>query len=194
MSTMSPKCILIFSGKRKCGKDFVTDLLFQRVGLENCALLKLSGPIKKKWAEANNLDFAKLMDSSEYKEIYRAEMNKYGEEMRNKDYGYFCRASIEMYEAEKKAVWIISDARRKTDLKWFKERYDGIVKTIRVQANDEVRKSRGWTYTSGVDDAETECGLDTEETWDWVIQNDGSGTQLDDKLNEIIQWTQENLK
>ena len=38
------------------------------------------------------------MGDGEYKEIYRKEMIKWGEDIRNKDHGYFCRAAIELFE------------------------------------------------------------------------------------------------
>lgn len=46
-------------------------------------------------------------------------------------------------------VWIVSDARRRTDLQWFKENFGSVVKTVRVLADDEVRIQRGWEFTSG---------------------------------------------
>lgn len=58
----------------------------------------MSGPIKSHWAKIKNLDAKQLFGDGEYKEAYRLEMTKWGEDMRNKDYGYFCRAAILMYD------------------------------------------------------------------------------------------------
>ncbi|XP_046400900.1 phosphomevalonate kinase [Ischnura elegans] len=185
---MPPSGILIFSGKRKSGKDYITDILHDRIGSQTCALLKLSGPIKHMWAESKNLDFEKLMDASEYKEQHRIEMIKFGEDMRNQDPGCFCRESIKMYNAEEKPIWIISDARRKTDLKWFSEKYGDKVKTVRVIADEDVRRGRGWVFTHSVDDATTECDLDDISSWDWIIANNGRGTEMEDKIQEILVW------
>ncbi|XP_071450366.1 phosphomevalonate kinase [Hetaerina americana] len=192
---MSPAGILIFSGKRKSGKDYITDVLHERVGSHNCALMKLSGPIKYQWAKEMKLDFDELMSASEYKELYRIKMIKFGEDMRNQDYGYFCRASIEMYHAEEKPIWIVSDARRKTDLRWFEENYSGRVKTVRVEADEEVRKERGWVFTPGVDDVDSECGLDSISSWDWVIINNGRGKEVDtgNSIQEMLTWVQKCL-
>jgi phosphomevalonate kinase len=58
------------------------------------------------------------------------------------------------------AVWIISDCRRQTDVKYFLEKYQGLAKTVRITASDQARSSRGWKFTEGIDDMETECGVD----------------------------------
>ena len=39
-------------------------------------------------------------------------------------------------------VWIVSDCRRGTDVKYFKEKYSGRVKTVRITASDEARGTR----------------------------------------------------
>jgi len=44
-----------------------------------------------------NLDIDQLLGQGEYKEKYRLEMSKWGENIRKEDYGYFCRAAINMY-------------------------------------------------------------------------------------------------
>jgi len=54
-----------------------------------------------------------------------------------------------IFVAHKKPVWIVSDTRRQTDLKWFKENYGTAVKTVRVLADDDVRRQRGWVFTPG---------------------------------------------
>lgn len=51
--------------------------------------------------------------------------------------------------AKDKRIWIVSDARRKTDLIWFKENYGDRCKTIRIFCTDEVRKGRGWEFCPG---------------------------------------------
>lgn len=48
-----------------------------------------------------------------------------------------------------KTIWIVSDIRRKTDIAWFQETYGEKIKTIRIEAEDDVRKKRGWVFTEG---------------------------------------------
>ena len=118
------------------------------------------------------MDLERLMDSSAYKETYRKAMIVWGEEMRAKDPGYFCRLAI--HEADK-PIWLVCDARRTTDMDYFKSHYGERTITVRVVASDAVRVRRGWEFTIGVDDAESECGLD-DYTCDVVITNNGDDT------------------
>ena len=39
---------------------------------------------------------------------------------------------------------------------------------------------------SGVDDAESECGLDNGVTWDFIITNDNQADQLEADLQKLI--------
>jgi hypothetical protein len=79
-------------------------------------------------------------------------------------------------------VVIISDARRPSDVEFFQQgalagRW--ALLTVRIEASDVVRAQRGWLFTAGVDDAESECGLDGRE-WDVEVDNDGSLAALDE--------------
>nr|CAG4641283.1 EOG090X0FYC [Eulimnadia texana] len=182
MEELKPQVILCFSGKRKSGKDYVTDILHQK--LENSVIIRLSAPIKSYWAWEKGLDLDLLMSDGPYKENHRLEMVSWSEQKRSTDPGYFCDAAIKTSNACGKQIWIISDARRKTDLQYFKEKFGSVVKTVRVLASDLVRQQRGYLFTSGIDDAETECGLDDVESWDLVIENNGNS--IDDDIEKLL--------
>ena len=79
----NPRLILLFSGKRKSGKDFITDLLQVSLCLKEVVLrriyfqdqlgsgsviLRLSGPLKECYAKEHGLDFEKMLSASDYKE------------------------------------------------------------------------------------------------------------------------------
>lgn len=183
-SLPTPQTVLLFSGKRKSGKDFITNILHERIDPGKSVIIKLSGPIKSHWSKSLNLDIDQLLGDGQYKEKYRLEMAKWGENVRRKDYGYFCRAAIDMYNAHDKPIWIISDVRRKTDIQWFTEKFGDACKMIRVTSNDLIRKQRGWVFTAGIDDSETECDLDGINKWDLEIQNNGDN--IDDILEKIL--------
>lgn len=186
----NPKVVFILSGKRKSGKDFVAKKLQETFGHDRCAVIRLSGPLKHEYARQNGLDFDRLLDSTSYKEFYRQDMIRWGEEIRNADPSYFCKLAVKLVltgtskenYSMQKPVWIISDARRKSDVHYFKENYDKVVH-VRINASEEVRKSRGWIFTAGVDDAESECGLDDED-YDVIIQNDHE-QQLNSHVNSL---------
>ncbi|KAH9503235.1 hypothetical protein Btru_068517 [Bulinus truncatus] len=178
------KILIILSGKRKSGKDFISLKLLESLGPNRCAILPLSGPLKKQYAKDHNLNFERLLDASEYKEHYRQDMIRWGEEKRNQDPGYFCRLATSEEGCEKD-IWIISDARRLSDVTYFKENYKDAVITVRVEADLPIRQQRGFIFTEGIDDAESECGLDTGVDWDIVIYNNNSHQELEDGISKI---------
>merc|ERR1712142_1374201 len=104
-------------------------------------------------------------------------MIKWSEEIRNNDNGYFCRHAIDMYQGSQFPVWIVSDCRRKTDVEFFKQTFNPeIIKHVRIEATEEVRKGRGWAFQASVDDAESECGLDHAH-FDIVVKNNGDASE-----------------
>ena len=187
--SQGPKLVFVFSGKRKSGKDFIAELFQEKIGHDLCAILRLSGPLKEIYARENGLDYGELLNSSGYKEIHRAKMIKWGEDKRNQDPSYFCRLATSGKEAEK-PVWIVSDARRKTDISYFKEQYGDSAQLVRIEADLEVRDKRGFVFTAGVDDAESECDLDTGADWDLVVHNNGDSEQLDRTVKHVLHLVQ----
>ena len=73
-----PNIILLFSGKRKSGKDYVCTKLFNKFNSRHFVqLITISAPLKKLYSDANNIDFEKLLDSSDYKEKHRKDMIRF---------------------------------------------------------------------------------------------------------------------
>lgn len=95
MSKYPQALVLVFSGKRKCGKDFTTDKLVERLS-EVCEIRRLSAPLKKAYADEHGLDYEKLLTAGSYKELYREDMIKWGVERREADPGYFARLTTQV--------------------------------------------------------------------------------------------------
>ncbi len=218
VSKYAPKAVLLMSGKRKSGKDFLADklesILKSEEGLsDRVKIVRLSAPLKKCYAENHGLDYEKLLSSGAYKEQHRLDMIKWSEKIRyfllknrifsiftnlcnnfrNEDYGYFCRATLTQHDAEKYSVWIVSDCRRPTDLQFFERHFTRArCARVRVCATEEARKSRGWVFQGGVDDAESECGLDGAES-DFSVDNSGEGEAQEllrpvlEKVRQLVQ-------
>ncbi|XP_018330380.1 phosphomevalonate kinase [Agrilus planipennis] len=182
--------ILLLSGKRKSGKDYISAKL---TGLLNdtCTLIRISGPLKKKYADINNLNYEELLTDNGYKETYRKQMIIWSDEIRKTDPGYFCKVACE--EAIPKKIWIVSDIRRKTDINWFQSNYGKMVKKVRIIADDDVRKQRGWKFTKGVDDAESECDLDDYNDWDLIISNNNS-SDFENGIGKILTLINESIQ
>ena len=59
---------------------------------------------------------------------------------------------------------------------------------MRITASEVTRKKRGFEFQSGVDDAESECGLDDVDQVDHIIENNGDESPeklLDDLIHNI---------
>uniref|UniRef100_A0A8C2TTB3 Phosphomevalonate kinase n=2 Tax=Coturnix japonica TaxID=93934 RepID=A0A8C2TTB3_COTJA len=179
-----PRAVLLLSGKRKSGKDFVAAEIQNRLGPDVCTVLRLSGPLKEQYAKEHGLDFQRLLDASAYKEQFRQDMIRWGEEKRRADPGFFCRAAV---QGAAQPVWVVSDTRRLSDVEWFRDAYGAMVLTVRVTASEETRRKRSWVFVAGVDDAESECGLDQGVSFNWVITNDGDGAALASQLEDLLQ-------
>ena len=80
LSGMDPNLIIIISGKRKSGKDYISNKLSEMLKgkFENLTIsyITLAAILKETFAIENNLDYEKLLDSSEYKEKYRKDLIK----------------------------------------------------------------------------------------------------------------------
>ncbi|XP_061462744.1 phosphomevalonate kinase [Rhineura floridana] len=186
----APKLLLLLNGKRKSGKDFVAEEIQSRLGPDVCAILRLSGPLKEQYAKEHSLDFQRLLDASSYKEVHRQDMIRWGEERRRTDPGFFCRIVV---EGATQPIWVVSDTRRMSDIEWFRDVYGDLVQVVRVIATEEARRRRDWVFTMGIDDTESECGLDQGVAFDWVITNDGDQLSLDAQLEELLQFLHSKL-
>ncbi|XP_013970856.1 phosphomevalonate kinase isoform X3 [Canis lupus baileyi] len=97
--------------------------------------------------EEHDLDFQRLLDASAYKEAFRRDMIRWGEEKRQADPGFFCRKVV---EGVFQPVWLVSDTRRVSDIQWFREAYGALTQTVRVVASEQSRQQRGWVFTTGL--------------------------------------------
>ncbi|KAJ6648311.1 Phosphomevalonate kinase, partial [Pseudolycoriella hygida] len=177
-----PKLLILFSGKRKAGKDFLADALLAnysvellqwkmnifRLGDETTQILRISEPIKKHWASKNNLKIDELLGSGPMKEQHRKDMILWSEEVRKQIPAFFC---VDAFRSASKPIIIVSDVRRRTDMDFFTCLNIPLL-AVRINASDEEREKRGWIFTKGVDDVASECDLDEFREWDFVINND----------------------
>lgn len=194
--SLNPRVIIILSGKRKSGKDYVAALLDQL--LDNKVFLRISVPIKKQYSQMKGLDFKESLTDSPYKESFRQDMIRWSEEVRRTDPNIFLRSSIEDEGARKYPIWVLVDARRPCDLEYMIEEYgkkDATCKLfiVRIVASQETRGKRGWTFQSGVDDVDSECALDSWSDWTLVIPNEFDTTDEDLKrhLSPVLSACQE---
>lgn len=177
------QALILISGKRKCGKDYIARLLQKALG-KDCEIAHLSTEIKREFAILNDLDFELLLTDSPYKEGYRSAMIALGEERRARNPGQYCRLATQHSTA---TILIVSDNRRVTDMSYFTTEYPARCLSVRVDASEEVRKGRGWKWKGGVDDAESECGLD-RYTHHVTIFNERDGEIPRAEIASVVQW------
>ena len=110
-------------------------------------------------------------------------MVAWGEKMRQQNPAYFF-ACIDLT-----SVHFIVDCRRKSDIQFFKS-VGTAVATVRICSDEAAREKRGWQFTPGIDDAETECDLDDFE-FDFKIHNNigTSDADLIYKFSDILKQT-----
>jgi len=182
---VSTPVVVVFSGKRKSGKDFVCEKLKKEHFGDQCCLLRLSSPLKKEFAKAHGLDFELLLTDSPYKEDHRVAMIEWGEKKREEDPNYFC--NLVAASAPSCPIWIVCDSRRPSDIAYFTKNFATQLILVRVEASQKDREARGWVFTKGVDDADSECALDSFAKWHFVLNN-SSNTQskLLQQLNSLV--------
>ncbi|CAF2402520.1 unnamed protein product [Rotaria sp. Silwood2] len=178
------KKVVLLSGKRKCGKDYLGEKLAERL---QAVLLHLSEPLKLEFARLNQINGEELLNSSCYKENYRKDMIKWGEDKRNEDPSIFCRMAIEQKHelCLTNPIWIICDIRRYTDIDFFQKYFPNCLLLVRIEASIDTRKKRGWIFTSNIDDSESECQLDKNVEWSFVFSNNDSDN-FDEQMNNLI--------
>lgn len=149
-------------------------------------LVRLAGPIKEQYARDKGLDLNKLMGDGPYKELYRREMVEWSDSFRAKNPDIWTEKAVTNLRASFypngpfPAVWIIADTRRKSDVFYFTNKFGSSrCVLVRIEASAETRSRRGFVFVPGVDDAETECGLDPEALglataikFDYTVYND----------------------
>ncbi|KAL7060476.1 hypothetical protein AAHC03_09111 [Spirometra sp. Aus1] len=180
---------VVLSGKRKSGKDYVAHQLSSRLSANgiSVSIIHLSEPIKRAYARLHDLDMDLLMSSTAYKEDYRAEMVRWGEERRTQDPGIFCREALNqvLTISEPPAVIIVADARRPSDLAFFHHISPcRTVLHLRIFASETTRRARGWHPVPEVDEADTECALD-DAPYDLFVVNEDSES-LDKSMTSVM--------
>lgn len=184
------KYIFCISGKRKSGKDFFAERFSQHISntlgkMVVISFCTLSAPLKEQFARLHGLNSDELLGHGPTKELVRKEMITFGEERRSGDYGIFCREAFnkrkflnaQNHPNEPVAVEImlVTDCRRPTDIQFFNEKFPTAkLYCVRIHSSMQTREQRGFVYTLGVDDAESECALDTYDGWHFRIWNDGT--------------------
>lgn len=164
--------IITFSGKQYSGKDTAAKILMEAMPeFKRCAMGDI---IKIEYGKLNNLTYEEIEAN---KTQYRQGLIDLGNWGRQQSPDYWLQKII-----EKDGNKVVTDVRIKHEYEVFKKA--GAI-TIRVEADREIRESRGGKLI-GEDDV-TEVDLDNIQDWDFVIDNNKGYETLKTKVLEIVE-------
>lgn len=166
------KRIIIFSGKQYSGKDTAAKILMEAMpDYRRCAMGDI---IKIEYGRQHNLTYEEIEKN---KTLYRQGLIDLGNWGRQQSPDYW----LEKIIAQEGNI-VVTDVRIKHEYEIFKKA--GAI-SIRVEANRDVRESRGGKLI-GEDDV-TEVDLDNIQDWDFVINNNTDYETLKTNVLKIVE-------
>ncbi len=166
------KRIIIFSGKQYSGKDTAAKILMEAMpDYRRCAMGDI---IKMEYGRQHNLTYEEIEKN---KTLYRQGLIDLGNWGRQQSPDYW----LEKIIAQEGNI-VVTDVRIKHEYEIFKKA--GAI-SIRVEANRDVRESRGGKLI-GENDV-TEVDLDNLQDWDFVIDNNTDYETLKTNVLKIVE-------
>lgn len=192
----TPKVVILLYGKRKSGKDYFSNALLERLtnNAVQISVLHIANAVKRKYAEQHNLDYEAMLTSASYKEQYRQNLVELLRQESLTDVFYWDRLVVEEERAKgsNSEVWLVADCRRERDMVYFTQLFTRQrCRIVRVECSLQTRELRGFQFKAGIDDTDSECGLDDFNDVDYVVCNDekhsnyNTDQQLEALLNDI---------
>lgn len=163
------KKIIVISGKQFSGKDTFAKMLLKK--LEGFSRIGIGDAIKLEYGQLKGLSFDEIEKN---KSLYRADLIELGNKGRAISPHYWLQKIIDMDEGR-----IVPDIRLKEEMEIFKKA--GAI-AIRVEASTLSRSKRGFLVN---ENDKTETDLDDYMSWDFVVQNNGTESDLKQALELI---------
>ncbi|CAD5113275.1 DgyrCDS2455 [Dimorphilus gyrociliatus] len=174
----------LFSWNWQQLNGYILPLYQFRFDSEFYHVLTMAKPLKYLFCqEQQGIDYEKLLDSSAYKEKFRLELSNWSWNKMQEDIHIFSRIAVK--EAALKPLWIVSDIRRTSDIKYILDKRECPHLFVRIEVSEEIRKERGWSYVKGIDDSWSECELDHNMSWDIIFHNDNDQEHTDTVVDSI---------
>ena len=166
------KKIITFSGKQYSGKDTAAKILMEALpDYKRCAMGDI---IKIEYGKQHGLSYNEIEAN---KAQYRQGLIDLGNWGRQQSPNYWLEKII-----EQDGNIVVTDVRIKHEYNIFKKA--GAI-TIRVEANRDIRESRGGKLI-GEDDI-TEVDLDDIQDWDFLIDNNKDYETLKKEVLKIVE-------
>lgn len=191
MADAAPATIFVLlGGKRRCGKDTFGAALVRHLGDDSAVLVHLADEMKRRYAAEVSIDYNQLQTNDLLKEWHHPGIIALAMREREIEPAIWVRLLFE--NCEKKRFVVVCDHRFVVERQYLKNQYTAYFK---VTATDETRTQRGWIYNQAIDTHASEVELDqlpTEswiaESWDAVIENNGSSPELDQKAKQVAEY------
>ena len=164
--------IIIFSGKQYSGKDTAAKILLDL--LPNYRRCAMGDIIKIEYGKQHNLTYEEIENN---KPKYRQGLIDLGNWGRKQSPDYWLQKII-----EQKGNIVVTDVRIMHEYEIFKQA--GAI-TIRVEADRDIRESRGGELIGETD--VTEVDLDNIQDWDFVIDNNKDYETLKQEVLKIVE-------
>lgn len=184
--------IIAVSGKRMSGKDTAIGFILKYFRFKNCCVLNYSTPLKQKFSEEYKVDYDKLINDRDYKEIYRNEMTKFLFQFSDRYFPDLLYAKLDQIIDLKNRgllnldVVIIGDVRQELDANILNNKYKA--KHIKISTTPYIKAQRGWKPSS-YDSTPVETSLDNWYRYNKMILNDGGLDLLEQNINEYLSQT-----
>lgn len=162
---------IAISGKQGSGKDFVADVLAEKLGLSNT---KLAMAVKEKFSEITGIPLSEVEQLKNTNPLARSFIIYISEREKLDNPYYWVDRIID------KDNIVISDFRFKVEAERFKEK-DYIL--IRINCPREIRATR---RTLSNEDHYSETDLDGYNKFDYIIDNIGTKEEIERKIGFIM--------
>eukprot|EP01098_Paradermamoeba_levis_P016144 TRINITY_DN8536_c0_g1_i1.p1 TRINITY_DN8536_c0_g1~~TRINITY_DN8536_c0_g1_i1.p1 ORF type:complete len:206 (-),score=45.66 TRINITY_DN8536_c0_g1_i1:138-755(-) len=184
----SKRFIVLVSGKRFSGKDFISSLLASRLQLKGISstVTHLADGLKKVFAAHANLDLHRLLTDREFKESHREEMTNFYLQTQKENKHRWCTQLWEDFQQSSSTAFIISDLRHQFEVDFFKQKekeqgenpegFPFTLLLVRIDSKESTREKRGWQKTA-TDLDTTEIDLDQFSGWSLKYDNDESNKE-----------------
>lgn len=182
-----PMRVILLSGKRFSGKDFVADKIYKALEKLHWKVHRTSLGIlnKKNYAEKCNLDVNQLENDHQFKEQHKLRL--VSQKMNESDPEWAMKSIFENAINEKSDILIVSDIRRLEELEWFQKQSPSAPILLRIDADNEAKIKRGWEANPEKDQLTTEVELDNYPAWSLRYDNSDTSTDSEKKVEEWVQ-------
>jgi len=173
--------IIAIAGKLRSGKDTAANLIMDTVGHQYCERIALADALKEETVGKYGLSIERMTSDYSYKEEIRHLLIKHGRDRRAEDIDYWVKKVLENAKAP---VVIVPDLRYSNE-KTSLAKGERIVLSVKIECDNENRAKHGWHLSSADTDA-SECQLDEDTDWDYIVYNNGTVEDLTNSLGDVI--------